>query len=262
MPPGPVVVYIVTPVFKAGGDALPTADGVQLPGGFQQGLFPCTLTDDNQALLVPVHVHVEVILGHVGKIEDRAVVVNQVVTVVAEELFVVVEAGDGEAAVEQVGTPVVQICSVHSAHGSTEGHDALVIAVGKTCDMLDGGNQLGGDVAHPLLVVLDAPAVVSALSGPCFVVDGVAGEYHHLAGLDPGSPGLVHMEALEVPEAACLAGDEQNGLAAVAIDLEFHLAVQVSAPMLFVPNFHEFTSLLMILDIVLFFMPCFYIVFY
>ena len=36
MPPGPVVVHIETPVLKAGGDALLTADGIQLTGGGEE----------------------------------------------------------------------------------------------------------------------------------------------------------------------------------------------------------------------------------
>ena len=245
------MVHVKAPVLKAGGDALLTADGIQLAGGGQQSIFPGTLTDDHDALLIAVHIHVEVILGHVGQVEDGAVVVDQIVAVVAEELLVVIQTGDGKAGVEQIGTAVVQVGCVHSAHGTAEGHDALDVAVGLVAVVIDGGNQLGGDIVKPLLVVLDAPALVSTQSSPCFVVDGVAGEDHNLAGLNPGSLGLVHVEAFKVNIAASLAGDKQNGLAAAAVDLKLHFTIQVTAPMLFITYFHNNIVLLKIVIYIL-----------
>ena len=97
------MVHIVTPVLESGGDTFAAADCVQHTGGFQQGFFPCSLADDDEALLAAVHVHVEVILGNVGQIEGGAVVVDQIIAVVAEELLVVIQTGAGEAAAEQIG---------------------------------------------------------------------------------------------------------------------------------------------------------------
>ena len=239
MPPGPVMVHVEAPVLEPGGDALLAADGIQLTGGGQQSLFPGTLADDHDALLIAVHIHVEVILRNVGQVEDGAVVVDQIVAVVTEEFLVVVQSGDGEAGIEQVGTAVVQVGSVHGTHGSAEGHDAVGVAVGLIADVVDGGHQLQGDVAEPVFVVFDTAALVTVQVSPGFVVDGVTGNDHYLTGFDPGSPGLVHVEALKVPEPAGLAGDEQNGAAGMAVDLKFHLAVQMAAPVLFVANFHK-----------------------
>ena len=132
---------------------------------------------------------------------------------------------------------------MHSTHGAAEGHNALVEAIGLTGNMVDGGNQFIADVVDPLLVVFNTPAVVGTQSSPGFVVDRVTGKDHNLTGFNPGCPGLVHIETFKIPEAACLAGDEHDRAACVAVDLEFHLPVQMAAPMLFVANFHFITPL-------------------
>ena len=111
MPPGPVVVHIVAPVFKPGRNIAAAANGIQHPGGLQQGFLPGTLTDDDQALLAAVHVHVEVVFCNVCQIESGAVVVDQFVAVVTEELLIVVQAGNSETGVEQVGAAVVQVAA-------------------------------------------------------------------------------------------------------------------------------------------------------
>ena len=105
--------------------------------------------------------------------------------------------------------------------------------------MADLRNELVHDVVIPLLVALDAPAVVAALVGPGLAVDGVDGEDHDLAGVDPRAEHVVHVEALKVHEAAGLAGDEQHGLAMVAIDLHLHVAAQAGGVLLVVADFHR-----------------------
>ena len=130
------MIYIVAPVFKPGGNALAPADRIQPAGALQQRLLPGALAADHQALLAAVEIHVPVILGHILQVQAGAVVVDQIVAVVAKGLLVVVQAGDGKAAVEQVGTAVIEVRRVHGAHGSAEGQDALIIAVGKTGSFL------------------------------------------------------------------------------------------------------------------------------
>ena len=197
IPPGPVVIHIEAPVFKTGLDALLAADRIQPAGGLQQGFFPCTLTADDQALLAVVQIHVVVICRQVCQIQIGAVVVNQVVAVIAEELLLVIQAGDGEGAVEQIRAAVVEVCGVHSAHRCAEGHDIAAAAV-----VMNGGNHLIDNVVVPVLVILNAPAVVRAHSGPGFIVDGIHSEDHALAFFDPACPMVDHLEAFKVPETA------------------------------------------------------------
>ena len=206
-------------------DALLAAHGVQPPGRFQQRLLPGALTADDEALLAVVHILVEVAVGQILQIQAGAVVVDQIVAVITKELLVVVQAGNGEAAVEQVGTAVVQVRRVHGAHGRAEGQNALIVAVGKAGNVADGGYHFIDHIVVPALVVLDAPAVVRTLSGPGFVVDGVDGEDHAPAGLNPGCPVVDHVEGLKIPEPPRLTGNEQDGLTAAAVDLEFHVPV-------------------------------------
>ena len=47
------------------------------------------------------------------------------------------------------------------------------------------------------------------------------------------------MEALEVEETACLAGNKENRLAAMTVNLEFHIAVQIVRVIFEITNFHE-----------------------
>ena len=231
------MVHVQTPVLEAGLDALLAADGVQPAGGLQQGLLPAALTDDDQALLAVVVAHVVVIGGQVGQIQVGAVVVDQIIAVVAEELLVVIQTGDGKAAVKQIGTAVVQVGGVHGTHGHAEGHNPLIPVLG-----LDDGNHLAGDVVEPILVVLDAPAAVASGGSPGLVVDGIDAVDDALALVDPLGPVVGHLEALKVPETAGLAGDEHNRLARMAVDLILHIPAQVGAVMLAVLDFHVLLS--------------------
>ena len=74
-------------------------------------------------------------------------------------------------------------------------------------------------------MILNAPALVRALGGPGFVVDAVHTENPALSGFNPVRPGIQHLKILKIKEPAALAGHEQNALAAVAVDLEFHFPV-------------------------------------
>lgn len=49
---------------------------------------------------------------------------------------------------------------------------------------------------------------------------------------------VVHMEIFEIIETPCLTGDEQHRLAAMAVDLELHFAVQVVGIAFVITNFH------------------------
>ena len=49
-------------------------------------------------------------------------------------------------------------------------------------------------------------------------------------------------EVFKIKEPASLTWDEQNALAAVAVDLKLHFPVQVAAPMFLIANFHLLLS--------------------
>ena len=90
-------------------------------------------------------------------------------------------------------------------------------------------------------MVLNAPAVIRTLGSPGFIIDAVDRIDGALTGIDPLGPVVGHFEILKVKEPACLAGNEHNRLAAAAaIDLEFHIPVQVAAVVLEITNFHRF----------------------
>ena len=78
---------------------------------------------------------------------------------------------------------------------------------------------------------------------------GIEGGYQFLdamIGVDACSMmnrAMEHFEILKVEEPAALAGDEQNGLAGVTIDLEFHVPSQIAAVVLKITYFHTVTSL-------------------
>ena len=108
--------------------------------------------------------------------------------------------------------------------------------------MLNLRHQLIHDVVEPLLVALNAPALVAALVRPGLAVNGVAGEDHDLARVDPRAEDVVHVEVLKVEKAPRLAGNEQDGLAAVSVDLELHVPVETAAVLLEIAGFHRCDS--------------------
>ena len=235
------MVDIAAPVFKSRVDALAAADLVQTAGTLQKHILPGALTDHNQGFLAVVHGHIGVIGRHVVQVKHRAVVVHQIIAVVAEEFLVVIQAGNGEAAVEEIRAAVIEVRRVHGAHGAAEGHNALVIAVALAGQMPDIGHQFVHNIVKPALVVFDAPAVVRTHGCPGLIVDGVGAVHGALAGLDPGGPGFRHVVPLKIEEPPALAGKKQYRLAIGAIDLELHIPVQIGAVVLEITYFHLIT---------------------
>ena len=92
---------------------------------------------------------------------------------------------------------------------------------------------------EPALVLLTAPAGIAFLVCPGFVINGVDGEHHDFARIDVRTENVVHMEVLKVEETACLAGNKENRLAAMTVNLEFHIAVQIVRVIFEITNFHE-----------------------
>ena len=177
--------------------------------------------------------------GKIGKVQHGAVVVDQIVTVVAEEILVVIKAGDGKAAVKQIRPAVVKVCRVHGAHGAAKDQNVLVEAVPLSAQVENVGHQLLGDVAEPFLVILDAPAIVCPLGSPGFVVDAVGRVNGALPALNPGRPGVHHFEVLKVKKPAALTGNKQHRLSGMTVNLELHIPLQMTAVVLEVTNFHR-----------------------
>ena len=90
----------------------------------------------------------------------------------------------------------------------------------------------------PALVLLDAAARVAALVRPRLAVDGVAGEDHDLSLVDPRGEDVIHVEVFKIEESAGLARDEQDGLARMAVDLEFHIPCEVPRILFKIADFH------------------------
>ena len=177
---------------------------------------------------------------HARDVIARAVGVDQIVHVAAERVAGIVHARERQAAVKQVRAAEDQVRGVLRAHGAAEGHDHFLMPVALAGEVMNLRHELVHDVMEPGLVALDAPAVVAALVGPGLAVDGVDGEDHDLARVDPRTEDVVHVEAFKIHEAAGLAGDEQHRLAAMAVDLHFHVAAQAVGIVLEIADFHSY----------------------
>ena len=79
---------------------------------------------------------------------------------------------------------------------------------------------------------------VAGSQGSVAQVRECASKLMNIALLDPVAPMVGHVEIFKIKEPACLAGNEQNGSAAVTVDLKLHETVQVAAPMLFIAYLH------------------------
>ena len=84
-----------------------------------------------------------------------------------------------------------------------------------------GGNGAGKST------MLNAVAGTWQIDEGQIIIDGIDGEHHDFARVDVRTENVVHMEVFKVEETTCLTGDEENGLAAVTVNLEFHIAVQI-----------------------------------
>ena len=77
-------------------DALLSADRIQPACALQQGAFPIALADYDQTFLTVVQRHIGVIRGHIGKIIDRTVVIQQIVHIAAKKLLRIIQTGNSK----------------------------------------------------------------------------------------------------------------------------------------------------------------------
>ena len=95
-----------------------------------------------------------------------------------------------------------------------------------------GGNGAGKST------MLNAVAGTWQIDEGQIIIDGIDGEHHDFPRVDIRAEHVVHVEIFEIIETPCLTGDEQHRLAAVAVDLELHFAVQVVGIAFVITNFH------------------------
>ena len=234
---------IGAPDVHPGMDALAFQDGLQFPGGGQQLVLPGALAAAQDELVgLVVQLLVGMVRREVAHIIAGAVAVDQVVHIAAKELAGIVDAAEGDGAVEQVRPAQVEVDRMAGAHAGAAGQDlAGMIRAHLPIDLQDAGHQLGGDVVVIPLLHLDARAL-RAGGVPAFPVDAVAAEDLQPAGLDPGLGDAAHAKVLPVVKAAALAGEDQDGPAGMAEHLELHVAVEIIAVLFVVADLHILTA--------------------
>ena len=226
VPPVPIVRAVIPPHVHPYLNPLLGEDVPKAQGGL--GNFPWALTHAQDAAVVIVALDVGVIGGHPGQIIDGRIAVDFLVHVAVKAVGSGVDAAEGQQPVKEVREAEKQVGRVQRAQAAPEGDDAGISlpAVEPVGLAADEGDGLAGDEVHPLLMAADAPVGIAALVGPGFAVNGVDGKDHHATGVDPGGPGVGHVEIFKVIEAAVLTGDEQHRPPRVAVALDLHVAPQ------------------------------------
>lgn len=158
--------------------------------------------------------------------------------IIAEGIEGIIHAGERQHAVKQIRAAEEQVRRVHRAHRAAERHDRHLTPVALAREVANLRHHLIDDVVEPALMLFDALARVAAVIRPRFVVDGIDGEHHDFARVDIRAEHVVHVEIFEIIETPCLTGNEQHRLAAMAVDLELHFAVQVVGIAFVITNFH------------------------
>ena len=169
----------------------------------------------------------------------RGVLVYEVVHIAAEGIKRIIDTGERKHAVKQIRTAEEEVCCVHGTHRAAKRHDRHLTPVALARQVVNLRHDFIDDIMKPTLVLLDALTGIAFLVCPGFVINGVDGEHHDFACVDVRTENVVHMEVLEVEEATCLTGDKENRLAAVTVNLEFHIAVQIVRVIFEITNFHE-----------------------
>ena len=210
-------------------NALLGADVPQKQGGFRD--LPGALAYAQDAPVLVVALDVGMIRRHSGQVIDRGVAVDLLVHVAVKAVGGGVDAAEGQQPVKEVRKAEKQVGCVQRAQAAPKGDNAGISlpAVEPVGLAADEGDGLAGDEVHPLLMAADAPVGIAALVGPGFAVNGVDGKDHHATGVDPGGPGVGHVEVFKVIEAAVLTGDEQHRPPRMAVALDLHVAPQRGA---------------------------------
>ena len=236
------MVDIFAPEVDPSGD-IQTLEMLLQQTGISLGIIlPGTLTAADDDIAAAVLLQQMVVVGHIADKVTGRVVINLHIGVVLEEILGVEQAAEGQAAAEQIGTAQVEVDTVIAAHAGASEHHLTVIAVegvGLGMDLVQTGQQLITDVLDVLLMPHDTAMMVAVLGAPGLLIHTTDAEQLHLAILQLISDGVYHAAALKVKELAILAGENDEGQTGVAVDLEFHVALEIVGVFLVVTGMHS-----------------------
>ena len=224
------MVYIRAPDVHPAVDSLLLEHVLKPAGAVQQLILPRALSHTEDKAVVVVHINIGMVRGHIGDEIHRRVVVHQVVHIPAKEIPCVVKAAHADATVKGIRPPQRHNAGMGGPHAASGGHQLEAAAI----DLVDAGNQLIDNIAEIPFLHLGPVAGVSVGIGPALQVHTVHAEKLELPLLNPGGGDVGHLKAFKVKEPSVLAGEHDTGLAALAVDLEFHIPLKAVAVFLIV----------------------------
>ena len=234
------MVHVLAPQVDPGGD-IQALEVLLQDAGIGLGIIlPGTLAAADDDVASAVLRQQGVIGGHVADEIGGGVVVDLHIGVVLEEILGVEQAAQRQAAAKQMGEAEIEVDTVVAAHAGAGEHylTGVVHAVGFGVDLVQAGQELLADVLDPLLVPHDAGVLVTVGGAPGLLVYAGNAEQLQLAVFDLVSYGIHHAAALEVKELTVLAGEDDEGQAGVAVNLELHVTLQIVRIFLVVLGMH------------------------
>ena len=206
------MVHIVAPEIAPGIDAQALEGGVHV-AQVGKAIFPGTLADAEAERAVAIEVDVGMVCRQIMEHLDHIVHVEVLVHPVAEEEARAIDAGERDAALEEVRTAQCRDSGVGGTHGAAGCKWAEVGAV----PVMDIRDKLVRHEAEVALLALGTPALVAVRVRPGFLVDGVDAEQLHLSTIDVVGKLGDHAEVLVVRALRVLGLENDDGVSRHAV---------------------------------------------
>ncbi len=188
-------------------------------------VLPSAATDAQHELTLVINVDVGVVGGHVGQEVGRRARVERLVHPAVEEILGVVHAGKRDATLEEVRAAQRKDDGVRGAHAAA-GEQRALGAAGK---LVHQRGELIGHVAVVRLDELGALALVAVGRRPGLLIHVAHAEELKHAGAHVVVDRVDKAEVLPVRAGGILRGEDDNGIAALSVDDQVHVSIEVLA---------------------------------
>jgi hypothetical protein len=153
-------------------------------------------------------------IGKIGEVVDGIIEIEILVVETVHEIAQIVDAGHGEATLEDIGVAKKRVGGVIGAEGSTHGGDGD----GGLAIVPDERDHFLGEIAVEHGLDIAAMEGMGALVVEAEAIDGVDGVELDAASVDEFGESADHALAFELPFVAGAGGETEEGRAVVAID--------------------------------------------
>ena len=219
------MIHVIAPEITPDLNSLGAEVSIQHPLGLNPFLLPGSLADTEDILSAVVQGDVGMVRRHSSDEIHGRIVVESAVHPSAEEISGVIDAGEGDHALEEIRTAQAHDGGVGCSHAAARGDGAPVGMVFS----VNEGKHFFNNIVIIALLIPGSPGLVAGFIGPAVLIHRVDAENLNSASIDIIGQGVNHAEVFIVAALAVLGLKYQERISAVTVYQNMHVPVQAVA---------------------------------